>query len=354
MDHLFSIQKALAAREMEAIFLTGPSNVFYATGFPGFDCTALVTGSEAWLFTDGRYIEAAENAVKSARVVLTDRQHPLAQRVKEVLSDCGIRRLGVEERSLSYADYLNYKEKLGVELVSSQVVMDELRAVKTPEEVEIMVEAQRIAEKAFTETLSHLRMDMTESEFAAELTYRMILHGGSDKSFDPIVVSGEKSSMPHGVPENRVMRKGFLTIDFGVKYKGYCSDTTRTVCLGEPTAEMRKVYGIVREAQEAGIAAAKGGMIGSEVDAAARRVIEEAGYGQYFTHSFGHSLGIDIHEGPNAAPTEKRTLPVGAVVSAEPGIYIPGRFGVRIEDVMVLGENGATDITNLPKDLLVL
>ena len=354
MEHLEAIRNALSGKGLDAILLTGPSNVFYATGFPGFDCTALVTGKGSWVFTDGRYIEAATNSIRSAQVVLTDREHPLTARIKEVLGDCGITRLGIEERSLSYQSYLSYSEKLGVELVPAQSVPDGLRASKSPEEQEIMIQAQRIAEQAFNETLKHLRMDMTESELAAELVYRMVLLGGSDKSFDPIVVSGEKSSMPHGVPENRTLRKGFLTIDFGVKYKGYCSDTTRTICLGEPTEEMRRIYETVRLAQQAGIDAARGGVIGSEVDAAARKVIADAGYGPYFSHSFGHSLGIDIHEAPNAAPTEQRPLPVGAVVSAEPGIYLPGRFGVRIEDVMILTETGAKDITHLPRELIVL
>ncbi len=354
MDHISNIQKKLAERELDGIFLTGASNVFYATGFPGWDCTTLVTADGAWLFTDSRYIEAASNAVKSAVVLETNRDNSLISRVNDVIAGCGIKKLGIEERSLSYRSYLTYNEKFGVELVPSQSLMDELRAVKSREELEIMIKAQRIAEAAFNETVANIRMDMTETELAAELVYKMICHGASDKSFNIIAVSGEKSSMPHGVPENRKLRKGFLTIDFGAKYQGYCSDTTRTICLGDPDAEMEKIYYTVLRAQQAGIDAAKGGMIGRDIDAAARKVIDDAGYGKYFGHSFGHSLGIDVHESPNAAPSETRPIPVGAVISAEPGIYIPGKYGVRIEDVLYLTEDGCEDITCLPKELIVI
>ena len=161
--------------------------------------------------------------------------------------------------------------------------------------------------------------------------------------------------MPHAVPGETVIQKGmFVTMDFGCVYDGYCSDMTRTVAVGQPTQEMEQVYSVVLAAQKAGIAAARAGMPGRELDAAARKVIEEAGYGDYFTHSFGHSLGLEIHESPNASPGETRPLPAGTVISAEPGIYLPGRFGVRIEDVLVLEEGGCRDITQSPKNLIVL
>ena len=183
-----------------------------------------------------------------------------------------------------------------------------------------------------------------------------MLHlGASDMSFDPIVVSGVNGSLPHGVPSEKTIQDGeFVTMDFGCVYHGYCSDMTRTVAVGHVTEEMRRVYDTVLTAQKAGIAAARAGVTGREVDGAARRVIEEAGYGPYFGHSFGHGVGVEIHEAPNAAPSVETALPAGAVISAEPGIYLPGKLGVRIEDVIILTEDGCRNLTRAPKELLVL
>ena len=181
---------------------------------------------------------------------------------------------------------------------------------------------------------------MTEREVAAELVYRMLRHGSEGNSFDPIVVTGAKTSMPHGVPGDKVIQAGdFVTMDFGCLKDGYCSDMTRTVAVGYATDEMKNVYDIVLKAQLAGIAAARAGVLGKEIDAAARKVIADAGYGEYFGHGFGHCLGLDIHEPPFAGPTGEAPLPAGSLSSAEPGIYLPGRFGVRIEDVMIIRED---------------
>ena len=205
-----------------------------------------------------------------------------------------------------------------------------------------MREAQTIAEAALAETLPLIRPGVSEREIAAELVYRMLRHGSEGNSFDPIVITGKKTSMPHGVPGDELIAAGdFVTMDFGCIKHGYCSDMTRTVAVGSASEEMRNVYAIVLKAQLAGIAAARG-------------VIRQAGYGEFFGHGFGHSLGLDIHEWPNANPSGADIMPAGAVVSAEPGIYIPGRFGVRIEDVMVLREGGCEVITKAPKDLIIL
>ena len=218
-----------------------------------------------------------------------------------------------------------------------------------------MIQAQRISEAALEETLALIRPGMTEREVAAELVYRMLRHGSEGNSFDPIVVTGKNGSMPHGVPGDTVIRAGdFVTMDFGCLKNGYCSDMTRTVAVGSATDEMKNVYYTVLRAQLAGIAAARAGVIGKEIDGAARRVIEEAGYGPYFGHGFGHCLGLDIHEPPFAGPSGELPLPVNSLSSAEPGIYLPGRFGVRIEDVMILRPEGAEVITRAPKTELII
>ena len=218
-----------------------------------------------------------------------------------------------------------------------------------------MIRAQRISEAALAETLPLIKPGMTEKEVAAELVYRMLRHGSEGNSFDPIVVTGKKTSMPHGVPGDEVIREGdFVTMDFGSLSGGYCSDMTRTVAVGSATEEMKNIYAIVLKAQLAGIAAARAGIPGKVIDGAARKVIEDAGYGPYFGHGFGHSLGLDIHEAPNANPRGEALMAENDVCSAEPGIYLPGRFGVRIEDVMHLTKDGAEVLTKSPKELIIL
>ena len=196
---------------------------------------------------------------------------------------------------------------------------------------------------------------MTEQEIAARLQYEMLCLGADKMSFDPIVASGPNGSKPHAIPSDKKVELGeFITMDFGCKFGGYCSDMTRTVALGEPTEEMRKVYDTVLQAQLAGIAAAKAGVPGQDIHNAAAKVIEDAGYGEYFGHGFGHSVGIEIHESPNANYSNTNPMPEGCAVSAEPGIYLPGKFGVRIEDVIILRADGNEDITHSPKELIIL
>ncbi len=248
-----------------------------------------------------------------------------------------------------------YAQELPGILTPAQKLLDDLRASKDQEELAYMRRAQEITDEAFKAILNFIRPGMTEREIAARLVYELLSRGGEKVSFDPIVAAGPNGSRPHAVPGDQVVDTGmFITMDFGCEVEGYCSDMTRTVALGQPTEEMEAVYNAVLAAQKAGINAARAGVAGREIDAAARRVLQKAGYGEYFSHGFGHSLGVDIHESPNASSRETRLMPVGAVISAEPGVYIPGRFGVRIEDVLILNETGCEDITRSPKDLIVL
>lgn len=352
MQHFDKIRDALG--ENDAMLLTSEPNRFYATGFPASDGAAIVTRDEAYFFTDSRYIEAAEKAISGATVLCVDNKVSYFDRINDVIKKHSIKKLGFEEERVTYAEYKKFEEKLTAELYPNQEAISWKRAVKTEEEYAVMVEAQRLAEKSFNDILGIISTDLTEKELAAELLYRMLKNGAEDCSFDSIVVSAENSSMPHGVPSDMKIKKGFLTIDFGVKYKGYCSDTTRTLCIGQPTEEMKKVYYTVLDAQKAGIEKARAGVLGSEIDGAARKVIADAGYGDCFGHGFGHSLGIEIHEFPRAAVTANVPIPAGTMISAEPGIYLPGKFGVRIEDVLYITKDGNRDITALDRDLLVL
>ena len=356
MNNIAGIQRQLVEKDLDALLITDEKNQRYAAGFPFTDGAVLVTRERAYLITDSRYIEAAEKAAdENVCVQLFDGQHPLMSRLLAALKENGVRRLAAEEQKLSHGAWVAYEKRLGLELLPSQDILGTLRASKSEEEIACMIRAQRISEAALAETLPLIKPGMTEKEVAAELVYRMLRHGSEGNSFDPIVVTGKKTSMPHGVPGDEVIREGdFVTMDFGSLSGGYCSDMTRTVAVGSATEEMKNVYAIVLKAQLAGIAAARAGIPGKVIDGAARKVIEDAGYGPYFGHGFGHSLGLDIHEAPNANPRGEALMAENDVCSAEPGIYLPGRFGVRIEDVMVLRADGAEVITKAPKDELII
>ena len=353
MNHLEHIAAHLDG--LDAILLTGEANCYYAAGFMG-EGIALVTRRGSWYFTDSRYTEAADKAIGDAAVIReVSREKPFSALINEALAASGAEKVGFEDQRMTVAEHAVYSEKLHCTLTPASSLMTELRGSKDEEELSCMTAAQRIAEGALEQILKEIRPGMTEKEIAARLNYLMVSAGAEKTAFDTIVASGPNGSMPHAVPGMRKVREGdFITMDFGCVYKGYCSDMTRTVALGRPSDEMRNVYDIVLQAQLAGIAAAKAGVTGAVIDGAARKVIQDAGYGVYFGHSFGHSLGIDIHEAPNAAPGNDKPMPDGAVVSAEPGIYLPGKFGVRIEDVMILRPDGAQVITKAPKALLVL
>ena len=356
MNNIAKIQNALSENGLDAVLITNEKNQLYATGFHFTDGIVIVSREDAWLLTDSRYIEAARiEAGACCKVQMFDREHSMLSLIKAALKSCAAVRIGAEEQSMSHSAYMYYQQELGCALLPAQEIFTALRASKSEEELVFMRQAQAISEKALEEVLHIIKPGMTERQVAAELVYHMLKNGSEGNSFDPIVVTGAKSSMPHGVPGDEVIKEGdFVTMDFGSIKGGYCSDMTRTVAVGQATEEMRNVYNTVLKAQLAGISTARAGIAGKEIDAAARKVISDAGYGEYFGHGFGHSLGLDIHEPPNANPRGETIMPVGAVISAEPGIYLPGRFGVRIEDVLVLNENGCEIITKAPKELIIL
>lgn len=353
MEHLERISARL--EDYDAVLLTSAPNCFYATGFMG-EGVALVTGKGNYYFTDSRYTEAAEKAIRGAKIIEISRSKPLSTCINEALTEVVAHTVSFEEDRMTVSALAAYESKLHCEMKQgASKLLNTLRAQKDAHEIETLIAAQRIAEKALEKILPELRQGVTEKEIAAKLQYFMLCAGAEKMSFDPIVASGANGSMPHAVPTDKKLQKGeFITMDFGCVYHGYCSDMTRTVCLGQPTEEMRLVYDTVLRAQLAGIAAAKGGITGTAIDGAARKVIEDAGYGACFGHSFGHGVGVEIHESPNATPGNDNPLPTGAVISAEPGIYLPGKFGVRIEDVIVLEKSGCRDITLAKKELLIL
>lgn len=331
-----------------------PENRRYFTNFISSAGFLLVTRERAGFMTDSRYIEAAQAAVPAGIEVreagaLTD----------EMLRGLEIERLSIEASHTTIAS-LHRLEKVcaGIELDTSSFLDDAigaLRAIKSRDEVEKIIRAQRIAERALEKTLAMIRPGVTEREIALSLDFNMLSMGAEGLSFETIAVSGENSSKPHGVPGSRHVREGdFVTMDFGAMVEGYHSDMTRTVAVGSVTEEQRRVYDTVLAAQAAMLDGLRAGITCAQADALARDVIEHAGYGGDFRHSAGHGVGLEIHEPPFEAPRSQEVIRAGNVVTAEPGIYLPGRFGVRIEDMAYITATGLENLTQAPKELMIL
>ena len=340
---------------VDGLLLTSPYSRYYGAEYEISEGVAVVSKKGCRYFTDSRYIESAEAGIKYFEVLPINQFTGFIKRINDAIEDFGIKTLGYEEAYLTVAEFMNYEKNLNAKLVPFNKEISGFRATKEDWELQLMLKAQEITDKAFSEILTRIKPGMTELELQAELIYCLYKNGGTGLAFSPIVVSGPNTSLPHGVAGERVIQEGdFVTMDFGASYKGYCADMTRTVAVGYATEEMKKVYETVLKAQETGIAATRAGVIGRDIDAAARKVITDAGYGEYFGHGYGHSLGLEIHEAPNPNPGNAGPMPAGALCSAEPGIYLPGRFGVRIEDVTMITENGVINITKSPKNLIIV
>ena len=341
--------------EVDGLLLTSRYSRHYGAEFDIAEGVAIVTKNGCRYFTDSRYIESAENGIQGFEVLEVNRENPYSKRLNDAIADFGVTALGYEEVYLTVAEFMGFEKKLNAKLVPYNDKISAFRSVKEGYELERMRKAQDITDKAFAEVLGRIEVGMTEKQLCAELIYCLLKNGADGLAFDPIVVSGPNTSLPHGVPGDRKIQEGdFITMDFGALYAGYCADMTRTVAVGYVTDEMEKVYKTVLQAQLAGLAASKAGVPGKDIDGAARKVIEEAGYGPYFGHGYGHSLGLEIHESPSPSPSNEKGMPAGSVASAEPGIYLPGQFGVRIEDTCIYLENGIEILTKSPKDLIVV
>ena len=339
----------------DGLLLTSPISRKYCAEFNVDEGVAIVTKKGCRYYTDSRYIETAEKNLKGFDVRMVSKDNGYIRQLNRAIEELEVFTLGFEEDFLTVAEFRSYESKLNAKLVPCQQDLNAFRVVKEEYELQRMREAQAITDKAFTEVLKRIRVGMTEKELCAELIYCLYKNGAEGLSFAPIVVAGPNSSMPHGVPGERRLQKGdFITMDFGVVYKDYCSDMTRTVALGYATDEMKLVYETVLKAQLAGIAATRAGVTGQAIDGAARKVIAEAGFGEYFGHGYGHCLGLQVHEAPNCNPSNDKPMPAGCVSSAEPGIYLPGKFGVRIEDCVVIREDGVEDLAHSPKDLIIV
>ncbi len=342
--------------EIDGFIINSECNLKYYTGFSCDSGLLLVTRGLNVFFTDSRYIEQAQATIQNCRVENSAKLHELMPAYCRVLA---VRKLAGESDSMTASQTNRIRAFIG----SASIVFDEIydyiinamRRVKNDEEIALIKRAQAVAENAFSFITGYIKQGMTEREIRLELDYYMLRNGADELSFDTIAVSGCNSSKPHGVPSGKRIEAGdFITLDFGAVCGGYHSDMTRTVAVGYCTDEQREIYGIVLNAQEAALAALKPGITGKAADAAARDVIKAAGYGECFGHGTGHGVGLRIHESPTLNPKAEEKLMPGNIVTVEPGIYLPGKFGVRIEDMALITDDGYINLTHSPKKLITI
>ena len=356
MSHLSRMIAKMQKDGAEAAIVTSEINQRYLTGFPFTDGYVVVTPKKSWLVTDFRYVEAAQAKVDPTEFEILTPKDMLAT-ISELLHDAGVRTVAVEEATLSLSDHERMVKALGdiPTTATASALIDGLRLYKDAEEIAIMQRAQNITDAAFAHILNYINPDRTEQDVALELEFFMRAQGAEGVAFETIAVSGTASSLPHGVPRPVKLEKGFFTMDFGARVDGYCSDMTRTVVIGKADEAMRRLYDTVLRAQTDALTACAEGAGCRALDKIARDIIDNAGYTGAFGHSLGHGVGMYIHENPRlsfAAPCE-RVLERGHVVTVEPGIYLAGRYGCRIEDmVAILPDGGVHNFTASPKQLI--
>ncbi|WP_163969973.1 M24 family metallopeptidase [Oceanobacillus halotolerans] len=353
MGKIVNIRKKLQENHLDGLLITSPINRRYVTGFTGTAGVALITEDAARFITDFRYIEQATEQAKDFDVI----QHKelMEQEIKQQVLDLNIKRLGFERDHVTYSSYETYNKVLDVELVPVSGLIEELRLVKSEEELSIMKKAAQIADQTFEHIQTFIKPGVKEIEVANELEFHMRKLGAKSSSFDIIVASGNRSALPHGVASEKEIQSGELvTMDFGALYEGYCSDITRTVAVGNIDEKLDDIYHTVLEAQLRGVNGLKPGLTGVEADALTRDYIKEKGYGDYFGHSTGHGLGMEVHERPSLSFRSEQKLEPGMVVTVEPGIYIPGVGGCRIEDDVVITTDGVEKLTVSSKELIRL
>jgi Xaa-Pro aminopeptidase len=353
MNRIERLRAQFSSSEIDGMLITSESNRRYMTRFTGTAGAVLISSKEAKFITDFRYVDqAAEQAVDYE---IVQHKGPMIDEVAKQAEKMGIQKLGFEQDYLTYSIFHAYEQKLNSEFLPVSGLIEKLRLIKDDSEIKILKEAANIADAAFEHILTYIRPGLTELDVSNELEFFMRKNGAVSSSFDIIVASGLRSALPHGVATEKVIEKGeFVTLDFGAYYKGYCSDITRTISIGEPSEKLKEIYEIVREAQVRGMNDIKKGLSGREADAITRNYISEKGYGEYFGHSTGHGIGLDVHEGPGLSVKSDTILKSGMVVTVEPGIYISGLGGVRIEDDLLVTENGNESLTHSTKELLLL
>lgn len=341
---------------VDALLLLNESNMHYLCGFsPSEGVILLLKNGDCYHIVDSRYTETACNHAKQTNINVIESNGTFSEEISKICKNNNVNKIAFENETITLKQFNTYKNATNCEFVEIDDNFMRIRNVKSDEEISLMKEANSIAEKSFLELLNHVEVGKTEKELQSYFDYLMAKNGSDGLSFGTILLTGAHTSLPHGVPSDLKIKDGdFVLFDFGATSKGYHSDMTRTVAVGNATDEMKEMYNLVLKAQLAGIDALKAGVKCADVYKAAWDVLEEKQMAKYFRHGLGHGVGLDIHEGFNASPKSIDTYEIGNVTSIEPGIYIPNKFGIRIEDVCVVTENGNIDISTVNKDLIIL
>ena len=353
-SRLEKLYEKMKIKDTDAVLITKRENYMYLSGFTGTSACLFITGSRAVLLTDFRYVEQA--AAQAPDYEILKYAGSKFNELNDLIESEKVENLSFEDEHLTFSEHTEFVEKLNIKVFSPLgQAIEELRRVKDGSEIELIEKAVRIADDAFTYILKFIKPGVSENELAAEMEYFMKRQGATGPSFETIVASGKRSSMPHGIASEKKIEQGdVITMDYGALYKGYCSDMTRTVFLGKPDRELERIYGIVLDTQLKGISAVKQGITGKDVDSAARKVIADAGFGDNFGHGLGHGVGLEIHEEPMLSMRGSIELKDGMVVTVEPGIYVTGLGGVRIEDMVVVNGENARILTSAKKELIVI
>ena len=343
------VREYFSKYKIENFFVTKSEDVSYLTGLSGDDCAVLITPEKKYIITDSRYETAMSALTPEFELVII---FDYIDHIKAVKP----KKMGIQDASMTLSMYNDLAIAMPKEdLIPATGIMEELRLIKEPEELEIIAQAEAIGDAAFSDILGFIEPGMTEKRVACEIEYYMKLHGADGLSFSTISVSGINSSKPHGIPSNKVIENGeLLTLDFGCKYKGYCSDMTRTLAIGRISDEMRDLYNVVLEAQLAACEKLKPGMHVKEGDALARDIIKKYGFGDFFGHGLGHGVGLEIHEEPYLSFRGSHVLKENMTVTIEPGVYLPNKFGVRIEDLVFMTSTGIKNVTGSSKELITI
>lgn len=357
MNRIEKLVERLKNDKLDGILLVKDSNIRYMCGYTGADSYVVISEFARAFITDSRYTEQAETECVGFEVIKW--RHPAAGLEETIQGACikyGINKLAFERDKLTYDLFEKLSKGMkNIELIPTSGLVEGIRYVKCQEEIDCIKKAAAIADEAFAEILKYIRPGISEKDIERELQYIIKKKGADDIGFPIIVASGKRSSLPHAIPSDKLIESGdFITLDFGAMYKGYRSDMTRTIVVGQATDKQKEIYAIVRAALGAGEQAIKAGIQGNLPDDCARGYISNLGYGDYFGHGLGHGVGLDIHEEPFMSPRCEKVLQVGTVVTVEPGIYIPDWGGIRIEDTVLVKEDGVDILTKSSKDLTIL
>ncbi|MFC4388556.1 M24 family metallopeptidase [Gracilibacillus marinus] len=353
MTRLHILREAMKEQNVDGVLITSPINRRYLTAFTGTAGVAFITLDKAYFVTDFRYTAQAKEQINDFLII--EHKEPIPNVIANIVKENELSNVGFENKTISYEEHLAYQQKLETGFVPIGNMIEKIRLIKTEDEINILKEACKIADQTFEHILNYIKPGVKEIDIANELEFYMRKLGAVSSSFDIIVASGYRSALPHGVASEKEIQTGELvTMDFGALYQGYCSDITRTVAVGQISDELHSIYQTVLHAQKLGVDGIKPGLSAKNADALTRDYIDSCGYGQYFGHSTGHGLGLEVHEMPGLSFKSAEVLEPGMIVTVEPGIYVPEIGGCRIEDDILVTLDGNTRLTNSTKDLITI